>query len=119
MRLTLETPYRCIQALASYQRPKSKLRYPKSRSAAVLVALFVGRMGDIYVLLSKCAVLAMFRTATRADASHCRRATSLRTYAGDTALPGGKWEPHDKSVEWTAVSGVVFDSYPRYLTQDL
>ena len=33
-----------------------------------------------------------------------RRATHLRTYAGDTALPGGKWEPWDKSIEWTAVS---------------
>ncbi|KAI0355435.1 hypothetical protein OH77DRAFT_1424933 [Trametes cingulata] len=74
---------RCIQTLAAYRPPKSPLRYPKSRSAAVLVALFVGRMGDLYVLLS-------------------RRASSLRTYAGDTALPGGKWEPRDKSIEWTA-----------------
>ncbi|KAI0371495.1 hypothetical protein BV20DRAFT_941868 [Pilatotrama ljubarskyi] len=74
---------RCIQRLAAYRPPKLSLRYPKSRSAAVLVALFVGRMGDLYVLLS-------------------RRASSLRTYAGDTALPGGKWEPRDKSIEWTA-----------------
>ncbi|KAI9057635.1 hypothetical protein FKP32DRAFT_1762267 [Trametes sanguinea] len=74
---------RCIQTLASYRPPKSPLRYPKSRSAAVLVALFVGRMGDLYVLLS-------------------RRSSSLRTYAGDTALPGGKWEPRDKSIEKTA-----------------
>ncbi|EIW61421.1 uncharacterized protein TRAVEDRAFT_162575 [Trametes versicolor FP-101664 SS1] len=74
---------RCIQTLAAYRSPKSPLRYPKSRSAAVLVALFAGRMGDLYVLLS-------------------RRASSLRTYAGDTALPGGKWEPRDKSIEWTA-----------------
>ncbi|KAI0722498.1 NUDIX hydrolase domain-like protein [Earliella scabrosa] len=74
---------RCIQNLSAYRPPKSPLRYPKSRCAAVLVALFVGRMGDIYVLLS-------------------RRASSLRTYAGDTALPGGKWEERDKSAEWTA-----------------
>ncbi|KAI0650863.1 NUDIX hydrolase domain-like protein [Trametes meyenii] len=74
---------RCIQTLAAYRPPKTPLRYPKSRSAAVLVALFVGRMGNLYVLLS-------------------RRASSLRTYAGDTALPGGKWEPRDKSIEWTA-----------------
>ncbi|KAI0832854.1 NUDIX hydrolase domain-like protein [Trametes gibbosa] len=74
---------RCIQTLATYRTPKAPLRYPKSRIAAVLVALFVGRTGDLYVLLS-------------------RRASSLRTYAGDTALPGGKWEPRDKSIEWTA-----------------
>ncbi|KAH9899426.1 NUDIX hydrolase domain-like protein [Cubamyces lactineus] len=74
---------RCIQTLAAYRPPRSPLKYPKSRCAAVLVALFVGRMGDLYVLLS-------------------RRASSLRTYAGDTALPGGKWEPRDRSVEQTA-----------------
>ncbi|KAI0774717.1 NUDIX hydrolase domain-like protein [Trametes elegans] len=74
---------RCIQTLAAYRPQKYPFKYPKSRSAAVLVALFVGRMGDLYVLLS-------------------RRASSLRTYAGDTALPGGKWEPRDKSIEWTA-----------------
>ncbi|KAI0751196.1 NUDIX hydrolase domain-like protein [Daedaleopsis nitida] len=74
---------RCIQNLAAYRPPKSSLRFPKSRSAAVLVAVFIGRMGDLYVLLS-------------------RRASSLRTYAGDTALPGGKWEDRDKSFEWTA-----------------
>lgn len=32
------------------------------------------------------------------------RASTLRTYAGDTSLPGGKWEPRDRSIEWTAVS---------------
>ncbi|PIL37567.1 hypothetical protein GSI_01261 [Ganoderma sinense ZZ0214-1] len=74
---------RCIQNLAAYRPPKSPFRCPKSRTAAVLVALFVGRMGDIYVLLS-------------------RRASHLRTYAGDTVLPGGKWDPGDKSYEATA-----------------
>ncbi|RPD67402.1 hypothetical protein L227DRAFT_538534 [Lentinus tigrinus ALCF2SS1-6] len=74
---------RCIQNLAAYRPPKTRLRWPKSRSAAVLVALFIGRMGDLYVLLS-------------------RRALSLRTYAGDTALPGGKWDETDKSLERTA-----------------
>jgi len=59
------------------------MKYPKSRQAAVLVALFVGRMGDLYVLLSQ-------------------RASNLRTYAGDTSLPGGKREPDDHSIEWTA-----------------
>lgn len=33
-----------------------------------------------------------------------RRSATLRTYAGDTALPGGKVEPQDKTFEDTAVS---------------
>ncbi|KAI0940346.1 hypothetical protein AcV5_001480 [Taiwanofungus camphoratus] len=74
---------RCLQNLLLYRPPKQRMIYPKSRCAAVLVALFVGRMGDLYVLLS-------------------RRASTLRTYAGDTSLPGGKWEPRDRSIEWTA-----------------
>ncbi|OBZ70381.1 Nudix hydrolase 15, mitochondrial [Grifola frondosa] len=49
----------------------------------LLVALFVGRMGDLYVLLS-------------------RRASTLRTYAGDTSLPGGKRDPQDHNIELTA-----------------
>ncbi|KZT06452.1 uncharacterized protein LAESUDRAFT_725888 [Laetiporus sulphureus 93-53] len=73
----------CLQNLLNYRLPKQRMRYPKSRCAAVLVALFVGRMGDLYVLLS-------------------RRALTLRTYAGDTSLPGGKWEPQDRTIEWTA-----------------
>ncbi|CCM00476.1 uncharacterized protein FIBRA_02510 [Fibroporia radiculosa] len=66
-----------------YRQAKQQMALPKSRCAAVLVALFVGRMGDLYVLLS-------------------RRAPTLRTYAGDTSLPGGKWEPQDRNMEWTA-----------------
>ena len=45
--------HRCIQNLAAYRPQKFPFRYPKSRTAAVLVALFVGRTGDIYVLLSR------------------------------------------------------------------
>ncbi|KAH9833854.1 NUDIX hydrolase domain-like protein [Rhodofomes roseus] len=73
----------CLQTLLHYRPPKQRVNYPKSRSAAVLVALFVGRYGDLYVLLS-------------------RRASTLRTYAGDTSLPGGKWEPRDRNLEQTA-----------------
>ncbi|KAI0076967.1 hypothetical protein K474DRAFT_1181426 [Panus rudis PR-1116 ss-1] len=75
----------CIKNLASYSpaRHWQELIVPKSRRAAVLVALFIGRKGDLYVLLS-------------------RRASTLRTYAGDTSLPGGKWEPGDANIEWTA-----------------
>ena len=32
------------------------------------------------------------------------RSASLRTYAGDTSLPGGKVDPEDKTIEDTAVS---------------
>lgn len=44
---------RCLRNLVSYRRPKSRIPIPRSRSAAVLVALFVGRAGDLYVLLSR------------------------------------------------------------------
>lgn len=45
--------FRCLQTLASYTPPKLRYPYPMSRCAAVLVALFVGRMGDLYVLLNR------------------------------------------------------------------
>jgi hypothetical protein len=34
-----------------------------------------------------------------------RRSATLRTYAGDTSLPGGRVDPEDATVEDTAVSG--------------
>ncbi|OCF33853.1 hypothetical protein I316_04565 [Kwoniella heveanensis BCC8398] len=46
--------------------------------------LFVGRLGDLYVLLST-------------------RAGNMRTYAHDTALPGGKYEEGDVDAEGTAI----------------
>ncbi|KAE9387749.1 WD40 repeat-like protein [Gymnopus androsaceus JB14] len=60
---------RCLRNLAA------------SRCAAVLVALFVGRPGNL---------------------SLCRRASTLRSFAGDTSLPGGKMDPEDKTIEDTA-----------------
>ncbi|KAF5358626.1 hypothetical protein D9758_007740 [Tetrapyrgos nigripes] len=75
----------CLINFANYQAPKptSWLPVPKSRRAAVLVALFVGRKGDLYVLLN-------------------RRASTMRSFAGDTSLPGGKMDPEDKTIEDTA-----------------
>jgi len=73
----------CLKSLSTYKTPPLKLTFPRSRCAAVLVALFVGRQGDLYVLLS-------------------RRSASMRTYAGDTSLPGGKVELDDKTIEDTA-----------------
>ncbi|KAF9449059.1 hypothetical protein P691DRAFT_728642 [Macrolepiota fuliginosa MF-IS2] len=73
----------CLYRLASYRPQKPTVTVPRSRRAAVLVALFIGRSGDLYVLLS-------------------RRSASLRTYAGDTSLPGGKVDKGDKSIEHTA-----------------
>ncbi|KAG7449340.1 uncharacterized protein BT62DRAFT_945529 [Guyanagaster necrorhizus] len=70
----------CIRTLASYRLPKPRLKFPRSKCAAVLVALFVGRSGELHVLLS-------------------RRAATLRTFAGDTSLPGGKVDPEDKNFE--------------------
>ncbi|KAF8324623.1 NUDIX hydrolase domain-like protein, partial [Cantharellus anzutake] len=75
---------RCLQTLAGYKLPSPPDPiYPLSRSAAVLVALFVGRNGDLYVLLS-------------------RRAETLRSFPGDTSLPGGRFEPGDRNLEDTA-----------------
>ncbi|KAJ7749785.1 NUDIX hydrolase domain-like protein [Mycena maculata] len=74
---------RCLRNLAAYRPRNAKFPYPRSRSAAVLVCLFVGRMGDLYVLLNK-------------------RSATLRAYAGDTSLPGGKVDPEDRTIEDTA-----------------
>ncbi|KAJ3860282.1 NUDIX hydrolase domain-like protein [Lentinula novae-zelandiae] len=86
--LVVFLPSRCLRNLAAYKPPKDAfpqpwLPFPRSRCAAVLVALFVGRKGDLYVLLSK-------------------RASTLRSFAGDTSLPGGKMDPEDKTIEDTA-----------------
>ncbi|TEB32161.1 hypothetical protein FA13DRAFT_1754580 [Coprinellus micaceus] len=67
-----ESNGRCLRNLGAYRTPKQRLAYPRSRMA-----------GDLYVLLS-------------------RRSASLRTYAGDTSLPGGRVDPEDKSIEDTA-----------------
>ena len=37
------------------------------------------------------------------DSMLYRRSATLRTYAGDTSLPGGKRDPEDKNLEETAV----------------
>ncbi|KAJ7193660.1 NUDIX hydrolase domain-like protein [Mycena pura] len=74
---------RSLRNLAAYRPPPLPCPLPRSRSAAVLVALFVGRRGDLYVLLN-------------------RRSATLRSYAGDTSLPGGKVEPKDRTIEDTA-----------------
>ena len=37
----------------AYQPPSHGMAYPRSLCAAVLVALFVGRQGDLYVLLNR------------------------------------------------------------------
>lgn len=49
------------------------------------LSLFVGRKGDLYVLLST-------------------RAGDMRSYAADTALPGGKYDEGDEDEVGTAVS---------------
>lgn len=56
---------------------------PAYRRAAVLLGLFAGRNGELYVILSK-------------------RSSRLRSHGGDTAIPGGRFEPTDKDLEHTA-----------------
>ncbi|KAJ3710317.1 NUDIX hydrolase domain-like protein, partial [Lentinula raphanica] len=85
---------RCLRNLAAYKPPKDTfpqpwLPFPHSRRAAVLVALFVGRKGDLYVLLNL-------------SLTGNRRASTLRSFAGDTSLPGGKMDPEDRTIEDTA-----------------
>ena len=53
-RASAQFPDRCIRALANYTPRQQNVKYPRERCAAVLVALFVGRKGDLYVLLSRC-----------------------------------------------------------------
>ncbi|KAH8926721.1 hypothetical protein BT69DRAFT_1258997 [Atractiella rhizophila] len=57
--------------------------FPMERRAAVMVALFPGRHGDLYVLLNT-------------------RALTLRSHPGEVSLPGGKWEQQDASLVHTA-----------------
>ncbi|WVO16635.1 hypothetical protein L204_104314 [Cryptococcus depauperatus] len=73
----------CLQRLSNYSPVRLHRRLPRKRSAAVAVILFVGRLGDLYVLLST-------------------RSGNMRTYAHDTALPGGKCEEGDLDAEDTA-----------------
>ena len=47
--------------------------------------------------------------------SHHSRASTLRSYAGDTALPGGKVDPDDESIEDTAVSALML--YTMHFTK--
>lgn len=78
-----EDSRQCIQRFLEYRALRTLARFPRGQSAAVLVPLFIGRSGDVYVLLS-------------------RRSSVLREYAGDTALPGGKVDARDLTVEDTA-----------------
>ncbi|KAI0002901.1 NUDIX hydrolase domain-like protein, partial [Russula compacta] len=73
----------CLRNLSTHRTKRPAPPYPRAHSAAVLVALFVGRAGDLYVLLSQ-------------------RAKTLNSYAGDTALPGGRIDDEDKTIEDTA-----------------
>lgn len=73
----------CLRNLSTHRTKRPAPPYPRANSAAVLVALFVGRSGDLYVILS-------------------RRAKTLNSYAGDTALPGGRIDDDDKTIEETA-----------------
>ncbi|KAH9811605.1 NUDIX hydrolase domain-like protein [Melampsora americana] len=70
-----------LQRLINYQTPPDL--FPMKRRAAVMVGLFASRNGHLNVLLTK-------------------RSQTMRTYAGQTALPGGKMEIGDLDLEHTA-----------------
>lgn len=76
-----------LQNLSRYRpRPGSEpcpAAVPAYRRAAVLLGLFAGRNGELYVILSK-------------------RSSRLRSHGGDTAIPGGRFEPTDRDLEFTA-----------------
>lgn len=62
------------------------IRFPKGKLAGVLVLLHVDdATGELVVTLTT-------------------RSLRLRSHPGETALPGGRWEDQDDSVEATAVS---------------
>ncbi|BEI83896.1 hypothetical protein CcaverHIS002_0405000 [Cutaneotrichosporon cavernicola] len=73
----------CLHRFIQYERRIPPHPVPQKRKASVAIILFVGRKGDLYVILTT-------------------RSGDLRTYAHDTALPGGKWEEGDLDEEWTA-----------------
>ena len=62
-------------------------------------SIFVGRLGDLYVLLSTYVNTSSMLLMKLIN----RRAGDMRTYAQDTALPGGKYEEGDIDAEGTAV----------------
>ena len=64
--------------------PAVAAQIPAFRSAGVALPLFVGHNGRLYVLLT-------------------RRSKKLSSHGGDTALPGGRFELTDKTIEHTAV----------------
>lgn len=62
----------------------SPVSYPKRKLAAVLVLLHLNAGGQLSVTLTT-------------------RALKMRSDPGDTALPGGRWEDGDETIEATAV----------------
>ena len=57
-------------------------------------------------------------TEEGATDDHGRRAGNMRSYASDTALPGGKYEDGDEDDEGTAVSIAVHLPLIVYLFAD-
>ncbi|EPQ28358.1 uncharacterized protein PFL1_04185 [Pseudozyma flocculosa PF-1] len=84
--LTLRSRH-ALERLYAYRAPHNSESCPHAipafRRAAVLLGLFAGRNGELYVILSK-------------------RSSRLRSHSGDTALPGGRFEHTDKDLEYTA-----------------
>lgn len=110
----LTSPDRCIRALANYTPRRRNVKYPRERHAAVLVALFVGREGDLYVLLSRCAT-------HRARSSHL--VTTIQTGIRPTDLCRryrlARWKGRRKRQEPGRDSSKCFQAPPRLRLTDL
>ncbi|KAG0148374.1 hypothetical protein CROQUDRAFT_41474 [Cronartium quercuum f. sp. fusiforme G11] len=75
------TSITALQRLLKHRPQPDK--FPLKRRAAVMIGLFTSRHGHLNVLLTK-------------------RSSTMRSYAGQTALPGGKMETSDPDLEYTS-----------------
>ncbi|EXJ90628.1 hypothetical protein A1O1_03731 [Capronia coronata CBS 617.96] len=77
----LNLEQKAIERLRAYRPPESAwASMPLSRKAAVLIVLFAGEQGDLRVVITM-------------------RASTLSSYSGHAALPGGKAEPGETAFE--------------------
>ncbi|KAI5478630.1 hypothetical protein MNV49_004772 [Pseudohyphozyma bogoriensis] len=74
----------CLRHLASFTASVSATPYPPKKLAGVLILLHIDATGNLSLTLTT-------------------RSLRLRSHPGETALPGGRYEDSDTSVEATAL----------------
>lgn len=74
---------RCITNLLNYRAVRTRARFPRGPSAAVLVPLFVGRSGDLYVVLSRSVTVLVLLFFYRVFLILFSFSFSFREHAGD------------------------------------